>query len=60
MADLPTVYARVYPGVDPGAILARVREALEHIAQDQAEAFALAADKHIASTGVRPVTTRIN
>jgi hypothetical protein len=51
MADLPTVYARVYPGVDPEAILRNVRAALEQIAQDQADAFAARADKHLAYAG---------
>jgi hypothetical protein len=48
---MPLVYARVYPGVDPEAILRNVRAALDRIAQDQADAFAAAADKHLAYAG---------
>jgi hypothetical protein len=52
MADMPLVYARVYPGVDPEAILRNVRAGLERIAREQAEMFAARADKHLAR--VRP------
>jgi hypothetical protein len=51
MADMPTVYARVFPGVDPEAILRNVRAALARIAQEQADAFAAVADKHLAYAG---------
>jgi hypothetical protein len=51
MADMPLVYARVYPGVDPEAILRNVRAALERIQQEQADAFAALADKHLAYAG---------
>lgn len=51
MADMPLVYARVYPGVDPEAILRNVRAALEKIAQDQTDSFATLADKHLAYAG---------
>jgi hypothetical protein len=51
MADMPLVYARVYPGVDPEAILRNVRAALARIAQEQASAFAALADKHLAYAG---------
>jgi hypothetical protein len=51
MADMPLVYARVYPGVDPEAILRNVRAALERTQQEQADAFAALADKHLAYAG---------
>ena len=51
MADMPLVYAEVYPGVDPEAILRYVRAGLERIQQEQAEAFAALADKHLAYAG---------
>lgn len=51
MADMPLVYARVYPGVDPEAILRNVRDALYRIEQEQAEMFAAEADKHAAYAG---------
>jgi hypothetical protein len=51
MADQPLLYARVYPGVDPEAILRNVRAGLNRIAQEQADAFAAAADKHLAYAG---------
>jgi hypothetical protein len=51
MADLPLVYARVYPGVDRDAILERVAAGLDAVRQEQAEAFAALADKHVAATG---------
>jgi len=51
MADQPQLYARVFPGVDPDAILRNVRAGLERIAQEQAEAFTALADKHAAYAG---------
>jgi hypothetical protein len=51
MADLPLVYAEMFPGVDPEAIMRNVRAGLERIAQEQAEAFAALADKHLAYAG---------
>jgi hypothetical protein len=45
------VYARVYPGVDRDAILERVAAGLDAVRQEQAEAFAALADKHVAATG---------
>lgn len=53
MGDLPLVYARVYPGVDPDAILRNVRAGIAGIQQSQAEAFAAKADEHLARTGER-------
>lgn len=40
MASLPTVYARVYPGVDPDAIMSAVRAEIAGIQRDQTGAFA--------------------
>ena len=51
MADQPLLYARVYPGVDPEAIMRNVRAGLERIGQEQAEMFAAEADKHAAFAG---------
>lgn len=51
MADMPLVYARVYPGTDPEAILRSVRLALNQVAQEQADAFTALAGKHLAYAG---------
>ena len=51
MADQPLLYARVFPGVDPEAILRSVRAGLKRVAQEQADAFAALADKHLAYAG---------
>jgi hypothetical protein len=51
MADQPQVYARVYPGVDPAAILRNVAAGIAAVQQEQASAFAAKADEYIERAG---------
>jgi hypothetical protein len=47
MAERPVLYARVYPSVNPDAIMRNVTAGLARVQQSQAEAFAAAADRHL-------------
>jgi len=50
MAERPLQYAKLYPGVDPAAILRNVSRGVQHVANAQAEEHAVQADTYLART----------